>query len=185
MVKTLVLYGSARKKGATKELLDLFLESLGGKAGTKEIVDCYRRDIKPCIDCRHCWKKRECSIKDGMRDIYDKIDEARNIIIASPIYFNNLPGKLKIVIDRLQMYWAGETRGDNPEGLIKRGAGLLTAGAPHYNNQFTGAKSVIGAVLRSLGAKNLGIITFPHTDEADVLSDADTLRAVKELAALF
>ena len=47
-MKTLVIFGAARQKGHTKQMVDLFLEHLDGE---KEIIDAYRTDVKPCMDC--------------------------------------------------------------------------------------------------------------------------------------
>ena len=53
------------------------------------------------VDCRYCWHKKGCSIKDGMRDIYQKIEEADNIVLASPMYFHSITGGIKgPLIDR-------------------------------------------------------------------------------------
>ena len=71
-MKTLVIFGAARQKGHTKQMVDLFLEHLDGE---KEIIDAYRTDVKPCMDCRYCWKTKACAIKDGMQEIYQKIEE--------------------------------------------------------------------------------------------------------------
>ena len=52
-MKTLVIMGAARKNGHTRQMVDLFLEHLDGE---KEIVDAYRTEVQPCMDCRFCWK---------------------------------------------------------------------------------------------------------------------------------
>lgn len=184
-MKTLVLYGSARKKGQTKEMLDCFLEAMGEKAGETEIIDCYRTEVKPCMDCRYCWKHRECSIKDGMQKIYDKVDEADNIIIAAPVYFNSLPGKMKVLIDRFQMFWASEIRGDKPEQLSKQGAGLIVGGAPYFEEQFTGSELVISGLMDDFRAEYRGTVTFSDTDNRKAVEDKDTVGKIKELAERF
>ena len=68
-MKTLVIFGAARQKGHTKQMVDLFLEHLDGE---KEIIDAYRTDVKPCMDCRYCWKTKACAIKDcsGKPDVF-------------------------------------------------------------------------------------------------------------------
>ena len=122
-MKTLVIMGAARKNGHTRQMVDLFLEHLDGE---KEIVDAYRTEVQPCMDCRFCWKKKECVIKDGMQDIYQKLEEADNIVLASPMYFHSITGRMKTLIDRFQVYWAGHVRQDMPEKMLRRGA-ILSA----------------------------------------------------------
>ena len=77
-MKTLVIFGAARQKGHTKQMVDLFLEHLDGE---KEIIDAYRTDVKPCMDCRYCWKTKACAIKDGMQEIYQKIENGKAKLI--------------------------------------------------------------------------------------------------------
>ena len=49
-------------------------------------------------------------------------------------------GQTKALLDRFQMFWASEVRGDKPEELTKKGAGLVVGGAPFFNSQFTGSE---------------------------------------------
>ncbi|NQT58350.1 MAG: flavodoxin family protein [Bacteroidetes bacterium] len=184
-MKTLVFFGSARKHGETKAMLDILLESMSDKAGDVEIIDCYNTDVKPCIDCRYCWEHRGCSIKDTMQDIYQKIDAADNIIIASPVYYHSVPGKVKMLIDRLQIYWAGIPRGDKPKTNCKKGVGLLTGGAPSFPNQFLGSELVLEGVFTALSADNLGIVTFSNTDKMKVSESEEIRILIKELAIMF
>ena len=184
-MNTLILYGSARKKGQTKAMLDLLLQEMGTGAGDTEVIDCYRTNVKPCIDCRHCWKARECAIQDGMQEIYAKVDAADNIIIAAPVYFNSLPGKMKVLIDRFQMFWASEVRGDKPEELSKKGAGLLVGGAPYFEKQFTGSELVIDGLFDDFRAENLGVVTFSDSDRQKVGESEHTVQAIRDLARRF
>ena len=34
--------------------------------GEIEEIYLYDENIKPCIDCKYCWKQEGCCIKDGM-----------------------------------------------------------------------------------------------------------------------
>ena len=181
-MKTVIFFGSPHKNGETKEMLNILLESLGSKAGEIEIIDCYQTEVNPCTDCRYCWKNRGCSIQDDMQDIYRKIDEADTFIVAAPVYYHSVPGKMKILIDRLQIYWAGIPRGDKPKNNTKSGAGLLTGGAPPFPNQFLGTEIVLQGVFSALSAENLGIVTFPDTDKMRVSESKEVKTSIRKLA---
>lgn len=172
-MKTLVFFGSARLKGHTKAMVDMFIDQLEGEV---EVIDAYRlNEVAPCKDCRYCWHKKGCSIKDGMQDIYEKIEEADNIVLASPMYFHSITGKLKSVIDRLQVYWAGHIRKDMPENFTKKGAILMVGGAPEFENQFLGGELVFKNLLNDLSAECLGQVTLSN-------SDVDSLESKPEIA---
>lgn len=50
-MKTLILNGSPRKNGDTMTWLKEFINRLDGEY---KIVNAYKCNIKPCIDCRYC-----------------------------------------------------------------------------------------------------------------------------------
>lgn len=178
-MKTLVILGAARKNGHTRKMVDLFLSHLEGEA---EIIDAYRTDVKPCMDCRYCWKKKECAIKDGMQDIYKKIEEADNILLASPMYFHSVTGRMKTLIDRLQVYWAGHVRNDMPETYTKKGAILMVGGAPSFENQFLGGELVLKNLLNDLSTEFLGEVCLPNSDHDSLETRPDLAEAVVRLA---
>ncbi len=178
-MKTLVILGAARKKGHTRSMVDLFLEHLEGES---EIIDAYRTEVKPCMDCRYCWKNRACAIQDGMQDIYRKVEEADNILLASPMYFHSVTGKMKILIDRLQMYWAGHIRQDMPEKNTKKGAILMVGGAPSFERQFLGGELVLQNLLKDLSADFLGEVCLPNSDHDSLETRPDLAEKVIQLA---
>ena len=102
VMKTLILNGSPRINGDTSSLIKKFTEK---KIDEYKIVDAYRCNISACLDCRNCWKNNGCSINDEMQEIYKYIQECDNILIASPLYFSELTGKLLDVGSRLQTYF--------------------------------------------------------------------------------
>jgi NAD(P)H-dependent FMN reductase len=179
-MNTLVFFGSPRKDGNTKVLLDDFLAELDG---TVELIDAYQTQVAPCKDCRHCWQKRECSIDDEMQEIYEKIDAADNIVIAAPIYFHSLPAPLKMIIDRCQVYWASVLRDDSADKEKKTGALLMCAGAPPFAEQFLAGELVLEGLLSDLGAECLGKVEAANTDEVPVSDNDKARQEAKSLAA--
>lgn len=178
-MKTLVIIGAARKNGHTRQMVDLFLEHLDGE---KEIIDAYRTEVKPCMDCRYCWKKKECVIKDDMQDIYRKLEEADNVILASPMYFHSVTGRMKALIDRFQVYWAGHVRNDMPKEMVRKGAILLVGGAPSFENQFLGGEIVLKNLLNDLSTECLGEVCLPNSDRDSLETRTDIAREVIALA---
>lgn len=179
-MQTLIFFGAARKNGHAKQMLDLFCKHLDGG---REIIDAYREtNIAPCKDCRYCWKVRECAIKDDMQKWYKKIDESDRIVIASPIYFHSFPGPLKVVFDRLQVYWASKVRRDREKTSPKHGAILMVGGAPEYKNQFLGAQLTAEGVLADLNAHSLGTVCMPNSDHDSLTARPDIAKQIIALA---
>lgn len=125
-MKTLILNGSPRKNGDTISLIEKLTEQLNGEF---KIVDTYYSDVSPCVDCRYCWDNDGCSLNDGFAEINDYIQICDNIVIASPIYFSQLTGKMLDVCSRFQTYFAAKYfRKQNIEIKAKKGAVILVGG---------------------------------------------------------
>ena len=60
-------------------------------------------DIRPCRGCRTCFDRGEdkCPLKDDIPAIKAKMDAADGIILASPVYMDDVSGLVKTWIDRL------------------------------------------------------------------------------------
>lgn len=176
-MKTLIFLGSARKNGHTATIVEEFKKNL---RGTIEIVDAYgEKNINPCIDCRFCWKKPECSIKDGMEKIYKKIEEADNIIFASPVYFHSISGKLKIIIDRFQVYWASRIRKDR-KTIRKKAVLIMVGGAREFKSQFIGSEIVLEGTAIELGAEIIDKIKMSDSDNKKIFDYPEILDDIKK-----
>lgn len=126
MIKTLILNGSPRKNGDTAFLIGKLIEELHGEY---KIVNAYTANISPCVDCRKCREQYECMIDDEMQEIYCYLETCDNVIIASPIYFSELTGKLLDLGSRLQLYFsARQFLHKKPQLKRKKGAVLLAGG---------------------------------------------------------
>lgn len=178
-MKILILTGSPRKKGHTADLVDYLAERLDGEVEILSLDN--RTDIKPCRDCRYCFTHTECCIKDPMQEIYEKLDEADRIIFAAPVYFYNIPGSMKAVLDRLQVYWAAIVRGDKP-AIQKKGGMLFVGGAPESPRQFEGAIQTLQYMLDDLGAECVGIVTMGGTDKKGLDEREDVKEKIEALA---
>jgi hypothetical protein len=91
---------------------------------------------------------------------------------------------MKIILDRFQMYWAGEMRKDKPAVPTKRGAILMCGGAASFENQFTAGEIVLKGVLQDLASTCEGIITVPDTDAFPVSQNQDIRNRARDLAQL-
>ncbi len=179
-MKTLVIIGAARKNGHTRKMVDLFLETLGGDY---DIIDAYRlENVGPCLDCRYCWRQKECIVKDGMQEIYAKLEAADNVVLASPMYFHSVTGKMKALIDRFQVYWAGHVRNDRPDHPVRKGAILMVGGAPSFPNQFLGGELVLKNLLSDLSTECLGEVCLPNSDKDSLETRPDIAQQVRDLA---
>jgi multimeric flavodoxin WrbA len=106
----LAIVGSQRKMGNTARLVQMIgaeLGALAGRAGqplTFETLYLGDLDIHPCRGCRSCFDRGEerCPLhKDDIPLIRAKMDAADGLLLASPVYMDDVSGLTKTWIDRL------------------------------------------------------------------------------------
>ena len=180
-MKTLVLNGSPRPHGDTVSLIEALQKELAGECMA---VNAYRCDISPCVDCRACKTKSGCAIQDGMQEVYDYIQDCDNILIASPIYFSELTGRLLDVGSRLQTYFSARFfRKETPVRKAKRGAVILVGGGDGSPEKAAGTARTL---LRLMNCKEIHEPVCSHdTDRIPAVEDGQALAGVKSIAAFF
>ena len=180
-MKTLIFNGSPRKNGDTVSLLKIFTDSLSGEYRT---VDCYTADISPCLDCRHCVREPGCAVQDEMQDIYRYIEVCDNIVIASPVYFSELTGKLLDTASRFQTYFCARFFRHEDTGIkSKRGGVILVGGG---DGDFGKAYSTANTLLHHLNTWDIYPLVYSHnTNSLPAAHDMEAVAGVKKLAVFF
>lgn len=180
-MKTLIFNGSPKKNGDTESLINVVTSKIYGEY---RIVDAYRCDISPCIDCRYCWENSGCAINDEMQEIYDYIQECDNILIASPIYFSELTGKLLDVGSRLQTYFCAKFfRNDEVEMTQKNGAVILVGGG---DGNMDKAYDTACTLLHHMKCGEIHELVCSHnTNERPAIEDEKTLAGVDDIVEFF
>jgi multimeric flavodoxin WrbA len=61
------------------------------------------------MDCKACKKGSfQCSLKDDMKKLYPKLEEADVIIFGTPLYWYGPSAKMKLLVDRLRPFIASK-----------------------------------------------------------------------------
>lgn len=104
-LRVLGLAGSPRRGGNSEVLLDRALAGAldaGARASRIVINDL---DFSACQSCGFCSREGRCRIRDDMSRVYEALEVADHIVLASPIYFTSVSAQTKMMIDRCQPYW--------------------------------------------------------------------------------
>ncbi len=101
-MKILIINGSPHSNGDTNYILKKIKEKYPKETEFEQLI-LYKENIKPCMDCRYCWKNRGCAIHDKMDIIWK--DDYDIVILASPIYMFNVTPPVFSLITRLNMLW--------------------------------------------------------------------------------
>jgi multimeric flavodoxin WrbA len=165
--RLLAIAGSPRRGGNSDTLLDASAEGAAAAGAEVDRLIVSSSGIGPCTGCNECSRNGFCVVRDGMLEVYPRIDAADAFVIASPVFFATVPAVLKALYDRCQPYWARRFVLHRPIER-RRPAGLLVVGGggDPYGNSCAIAPT--RSVLAVLGAD----YSYELAVEADARGDA-------------
>ena len=99
-MKTILLINISARKGNTWNLL-LQIENLLKDHGfSTEIVNLFDYRIENCLGCQKCVARGSCCINDDVPALMQKMLGCDGIVLSSPVYIDNVCGRLKTFADR-------------------------------------------------------------------------------------
>lgn len=101
MKKVLIISSSPRKNSNSEALCKAFAEGAVEAGKEAEIVTLRDKTINFCRGCFACQKTQKCVIKDDAVEICQKALTADVLVFATPIYYYEMSGQLKTMLDRL------------------------------------------------------------------------------------
>ena len=126
--KILGISGSPVKNGNVDSFLASIMETAVGKGIETETVSLSSMEIKNCIHCNFCLTKQKagkyCSLEDDAQSIFEKLEGADIIVLASPVYFMRTSGMMATFIDRLRVFIFGNMAGGKLRNKIGISAGV-------------------------------------------------------------
>jgi multimeric flavodoxin WrbA len=115
--------GSPRR-GATEGALLRALSKLEGKGFSTRLFTVRGKTIGYCQHCDFCLKHGRCALRDDMQELYRHLEEAKGLILATPVYNGGCSAQLKAVMDRTRALLA--SRPDALRGKV--GMGIAVGG---------------------------------------------------------
>ena len=101
MSKVVVITTSLRAKSNSDILAARLAEGAKDAGHSVECISLKGREIKYCIGCLTCQKTQKCVIKDDVAEIAEKIKNAETVVFVTPIYYYEMSGQMKTLLDRL------------------------------------------------------------------------------------
>jgi multimeric flavodoxin WrbA len=183
-MKVLGISGSPRKDGNTELMVKKALEACRQAGAETSYIALSEKEINYCRGCYSCRNnpRHECVQEDDAAAILAEMRSADAIIIGSPTYFAQVSGKLKSLFDR--------TLPLRMNGFLLSGkvGGALAVGGSRNGGQ----ESVCGNIQNWMLVHDMLVVSDEKTSHfggicvgrnpGDVLSDADGLRTVENLA---
>jgi len=184
--RLLGISGSPRKQG-TEYAVQYALEYAAEKYGFNiEFWSVRNKKINFCLHCDYCIREQKgCINKDDMEILYNKLEQAKFLLLGTPVFQGNLSGQLKTVMDRCRAMVA-----KNPNVFKNKIGGALAIGGDRNGGQEIAIRSILdffqqshvltvsgGAFGANLGAslwsKDLGL--------KGIESDTEGLRSIRKV----
>ena len=136
MKKIIVISTSLRRGSNSDMLADQFAE--GAKAAGNEVekISLAGKNFQFCMGCLACQKLGRCVINDDVNAIMAKVMASDVVVWATPIYYYEMSGQMKTLIDRMNAMYEQDyqfrdvylltTAAENEEQTPKRAETGLT-----------------------------------------------------------
>ncbi|MFR5556047.1 MAG: flavodoxin family protein [Coprococcus sp.] len=109
MAEKVLIISTSLRGGSNSDILARECEKGAKEAGHDvELISLKGKDIKYCIGCLSCQNTGSCVLTDDVADIMSKVKEAEVIVYATPIYYYEMCGQMKTLLDRLNPIFSAD-----------------------------------------------------------------------------
>ena len=176
--KLAIFICSPRRYGNSYQIADILVNKM--KLSEKydvTLVKTFNYDIKHCTGCEYCRKHFDCHIKDEMNSIYNILKMTDKYIVISPLYFANVPGHFKTIIDRLNPIWhlRNQKKDCSMFNSPERVGNYIIIGAGDVQNEYTGCETTIKYMFNTCGIKPNAKLFLKNIDTIDDLNKIENL----------
>ena len=101
-MKRVIVISTSLRHGSNSDILaDKFVEGAKAAGNDVEKISLAGKEIQFCKGCFGCQKLGRCIINDDVNDIMAKVIGADVVCWATPIYYYEMSGQMKTLIDRM------------------------------------------------------------------------------------
>ncbi len=110
MKNVLIISTSLRAHSNSEALAAAFAEGAQSAGHHVETVTLRGKDLRFCKGCLACQKLHRCVMEDDSAEIVRKMHDADVIAFATPIYYYEMSGQMKVLLDRANPLYGTDYR---------------------------------------------------------------------------
>ncbi|MBR6419462.1 MAG: flavodoxin family protein [Oscillospiraceae bacterium] len=110
MSNVLVIATSLRTGSNSDVLAERLTAGVKDAGHNAELISLKGKEIRFCIGCLACQKTQRCVQKDDAPEIADKVLHADTLVFVTPIYYYEMSGQMKTLLDRLNPLYSADYR---------------------------------------------------------------------------
>ena len=108
--KVVILSTSPRRNSNSEALADAFARGAAEAGNDVEIIRMREKNIRFCLGCFACQRTGKCVINDDMAEIVPRMEQADVLVFATPIYYYEMSGQMKTLLDRANPLFVADYR---------------------------------------------------------------------------
>lgn len=108
MKRVLVISASLRAAHNSDHLAKVFCDGAAAAGHSVEYISLKGKKLGFCLGCSACHATRRCVLQDDASEIIAKMKEADVVVFATPIYFFEMCGQMKTLLDRTNPMFMSE-----------------------------------------------------------------------------
>ena len=147
MKKVVVISSSLRPGSNSHALAEQFAKGAEAAGHQVELISLRGKEIKFCVGCLSCQTTGACIFKDDVPAIMESVLKADVVCWATPIYYYEMSGQMKTLIDRMNAMY--------PKDYRFRDVYLLTTAAENEAHVPTRAESGLQGWIDCFGKSKL------------------------------
>ncbi len=175
-----ILLGSPRKNGNSEQLADALIK--GAERAGHRVTRIYANDLDAgCCDCGGCYHTEEtpCCQHPDFNGIARAILRADGIVFATPLYWYDISGKLKSLIDNMYCFYA------TGKPLARKRAAMICCGHAEDYMMFDGVQRTFELIVRAMDWSTAGQIYVPGVFRPGDVQHTDGLKRCETLGEHF
>lgn len=110
MKKVIIISTSLRPGSNSQALAEQFAKGAEAAGHQVELVTLRGKEIRFCVGCLSCQQTGACIFKDDVPAIMDSVLNADIVCWATPIYYYEMSGQMKTLIDRMNAMFPKDYR---------------------------------------------------------------------------
>lgn len=110
MSKVLVITTSLRARSNSDILAERLIAGARDAGHTVEHVSLKGKKLGFCLGCLACQRTQVCVRKDDAVQIAEQVKDADTLVFATPIYYYEMSGQMKTLLDRLNPLYPSDYR---------------------------------------------------------------------------
>lgn len=186
-MKIVAVLGSPRLNGNSAFIAGRFLEtakSLGAEIRSFALNTLTYRGCQACLSCKK--GAETCVLKDGLSEVIEAVREADVIVLASPVYYGDVTGQMKLFIDRTYCFLAPDYITNPKRSRLSPGKAMVFVLTQGLANE-AGFSDVFPRYSEMMKFNGIGethlLRACGLSKRDDVLERQDVLKQAQDLAA--